>query len=476
MIPISESRVLDINSAELGVLPEQLMENAGRAVAEAVNSECPEGAVLVICGGGNNGGDGAVAARHLAEAGRDVTLALVVPAERMKSRLLRANLERLPESVKRSKDPEPSMIKEFRTIVDAMLGTGLRSAPEEPYSSWILAINTSSAKAVSVDIPSGLGTGCAVMPALTVTFHDSKEGMDGENSGRVLIADIGIPREASEYSGPGEFCLYPMPARNSHKGQNGRLLIIGGGPYTGAPALSAFAAQAVGVDLVTIATPEPSFQVIASYSPNFIVRKLAGEVLAQGHLEALAAMAAEADAVLIGPGLGRDPETVEAVCGFLSANKKPVIVDADGLFALSQSKDFRFRVPAALTPHAREFTRLGGSKQLGPGAVDMLANKYNSIVLLKQPVDIISDGRRHKLNRTGNPRMTVGGTGDVLAGMVAGLMAKSVQPFDAARMGAYLCGASGDLAFERVGMSMTATDVIACTPTVLGRCLGKARG
>lgn len=476
MIPISESRVLDINSAELGVLPEQLMENAGKAVAEAVNSECPDGAVLVICGGGNNGGDGAVAARHLAEAGRDVTLALAVPDERVKSHLLRMNLERLPESVKTVKDPEPSIISKFRTIVDAMLGTGLRSAPEEPYSSWILAINTSSAKVISADIPSGMGTGCAVMPALTVTFHDSKEGMTAENSGRILIADIGIPREAAEYTGPGEFSFYPMPARNSHKGQNGRLLIIGGGPYTGAPALSAFAAQAVGVDLVTIATPEPSFQVIASYSPNFIVRRLEGNALAPEHTDALNGFCADADAVLVGPGLGRDPDTVKVVRDFLMSLKIPVAVDADGLFAIAQDKFPAFRIPAVLTPHAREFTRLGGSKQLGPGAVDTLAKKYNSTVLLKQPVDIISDGERHKLNRTGNPRMTVGGTGDVLAGMVAGLMAKGVAPYDAARMGAYLCGSAGDLAFERVGMSMTATDVVACIPTVLGRCLGKVRG
>jgi len=473
MIPCSESKVLDINSEEMGVPASQLMENAGKAVADAVLRECPNGAILVICGGGNNGGDGVVAARHLALAGRDVTLAPVIPLEKAKSRLLRDNARKLPKSVRILNAPEPSAITNHPVIIDAMLGVGLRSPPREPFAAWIKAVNASKARVISVDTPSGLGTDLAIKPLMTVTLHDSKEGMTEKNSGRILTADIGIPADAAEYTGPGEFVYYPLPAKDSHKGQNGRLLIIGGGPYTGAPALSAFAAQAVGVDLVTIATPESSFQVIASYSPTFIVHGLEGGFLAPSHLGSLKELSNDADAVLIGPGLGRDGETVAAVNGLLKALDKPVVVDADGLFALAQAKSFKFTVPAVLTPHAREFTRLGGSKQLTPEAVDVLAQKFNATVLLKQPVDIISDGQRHKLNRTGNPRMAVGGTGDVLAGIVAGLMAKGVEPYNAARMGAYLSGAAGDLAFGRLGQSMTATDVIACIPTALERCLNR---
>jgi hydroxyethylthiazole kinase-like uncharacterized protein yjeF len=473
MMTYSEMKVLDINSEEMGVPAGRLMENAGKAVADAVLRECPEGAVLVVCGGGNNGGDGAVAARHLALAGRDVSLAQVIPLEKAKSRLLRDNAGKLPKSVKMLNDPEPSVVANHPVIVDAMLGIGLRSSPREPYAAWVKAINASKAKVVSVDIPSGLGTELAVRPFMTVTFHDAKEGMTEENSGRILIADIGIPADAARYTGPGEFVYYPLPARDSHKGQNGRLLIIGGGPYTGAPALSAFAAQMVGVDLVTIATPESSFQVIASYSPDFIVRRLEGQVLVPGHIGSLKAYCKDADAVLIGPGLGRDKDTITAVNDLLKGLEKPVVLDADGLFALAQAKSFKFMVPAVLTPHAKEFARLGGSEQLSPEAVDILARKFNAAILLKQPVDIVSDGQRHKLNRTGNPKMSVGGTGDVLAGIVAGLMAKGVQPYNAARMGAYLSGAAGDLAFGRLGQSMTATDVIACIPAVLGRCLNR---
>jgi NAD(P)H-hydrate epimerase len=466
-----ESKVLDINSEALGIPAGQLMENAGRAVAEAVQSGFPSGKILVVCGGGNNGGDGAVAARYLAEAQRDVSLALVVPLENSGSALLRENMGKLPDSVKVIQEPTPAIVTEFSVIVDAMIGIGLRSEPREPYASWIESIGHSKARVISVDVPSGFGTGQAIVPAMTVTFHDSKEGMNSENCGKVLIADIGIPPQAAEYTGPGEFVHYPFPAKDSHKGQNGRLLIIGGGAYTGAPALAAFASQAIGVDLVTIATPESCASVIASYSPNFIVRALEGKALAPGHMKMLQELCKESETVLIGPGLGREEGTVQAVREFLTGLKIPVVVDADGLFAMSGEKMPAFTVPAALTPHAREFTRLGGSKQLTPEAVDAVAKKYHATVLLKQPVDIISDGGRHKLNRTGNPKITVGGTGDVLAGVVAGLMAKGVSPFDAARMGAYLNGAAGDMAFGRVGQSMTATDVIACMPGVLERCL-----
>ena len=129
---------------------------------------------------------------------------------------------------------------------------------------------------------------------MTITFHDSKEGMSKDNCGQILAIDIGIPKDAVDYVGPGELIYYPIPAKDSHKGQNGKLLIIGGGPYTGAPALSAFAAQAIGVDLVTIATPESSASVIASYSPTFIVRSLEGKNLTPTNTETIIQYAGDA--------------------------------------------------------------------------------------------------------------------------------------------------------------------------------------
>ncbi|MDO9536965.1 MAG: NAD(P)H-hydrate dehydratase [Thermoplasmata archaeon] len=475
MIHPMESKVLDVNSEAMGMRTDQLMENAGKAVADTIIEMKNSEKVLIVCGTGNNAGDGAVAARYLAQAGREVTLALLTSRDKIKSRLLKENLFRLPESVHVIENAEPAIVPEYKLIVDAMLGTGLRSEPREPFASWILAINTSSSKVISVDVPSGMGTGCAIVPMMTVTFHDSKNGMSKDNCGKILIVNIGIPKDAANYVGPGELVYYPIPAKDSHKGQNGRLLIIGGGPYAGAPALSAFAAHAIGVDLVTIASPESSAAIISSYSPNFIVRPLEGKFLNPGNTQAINELVGNADAVLIGPGLGQEQDTVKAVHEILMALKKPLVVDADGLHAMSMVEILPFRVPAVLTPHAREFTKIGGSTQLTPDAVKVVAKKYNATVLLKRPVDIISDGQRYKMNRTGNPRMSVGGTGDVLAGIVGGLLAKGVQPYEAARIGAYISGLAGDIAFENVGFSFTATDVIACIPAALSRSLKQVK-
>ncbi len=466
-----ESKVLDINSAALGVSTSDLMERAGKAIAENVLAMNLEGRAIVVCGPGNNGGDGIVAARYLSEAGRDVTVALVIPRESMKSQLMYTNLRKLPKSVKVIENADPALARDFGIIIDSMLGTGLRSEPAEPFASWIAAINASEAHVISVDVPTGLGTRTSVNPEMTVTFHDFKDGMDLKNSGRIVIADIGIPPEAAIYTGPGELAFYPVPAKDSHKGQNGRLLIIGGGPYAGAPALSAFAAHAIGADLVTIASPESSSSIISSYSPNFIVRPLDGKVLAKRHVESILELAEEADAVLLGPGLGRDDETIIAARELLKKLRKPMTIDADGLFAIS-GKASAFKVPVVLTPHAREFAGLGGPDEPTPESVDAIAEKYGATVLLKRPIDIISDGKSRKLNRTGNPGMTVGGTGDVLAGIVAGLMSKKVAPFNAARIGAYISGYAGDIAFDSLGYSMTATDVVACVPGALKKALG----
>jgi NAD(P)H-hydrate epimerase len=471
MMRLSESRLLDMNAEALGVGTAELMENAGRAVADAVLSRT-EGDVLIACGGGNNGGDGAVAARHLAGR-RGVTVALAVTRSGAKSQLLERNLRALPRSVRLLECAEPEELPKAGVIVDALLGTGLRAEPREPYASWIKAMNRSGATIVSVDVPSGLGTGLAVKPDITVTFHDAKEGMTAASSGDVIIADIGIPAEAHRYTGPGEFTLYPIPAKDTRKGLNGSLLIVGGGPYAGAPALAAFGAQAVGVDLAVVAAPSSCSNIVASYSPNFIVRPLEGDLLSPGNVEAVAELSRDADAVLVGPGLGREPETVKAVRSLLSKLKRPVVIDADGLSALAQGKPMPFTVPAVLTPHSGEFTRLGGSEELDGEAVSAIARKLKATVLLKRPVDIISDGERVKLNRTGNPAMSHGGTGDVLAGLVGGLLAKGLEPFDAARLGAYISGLAGDDAFDNVGYSLTATDVVACVPRVLIKGLGR---
>ena len=471
MIDVIEAKVVDINAESLGIPGSQLMENAGRQSAEYIMKLSKPSKVVVICGTGNNGGDGAVIARYLDEAGWRVTLALVKLKSNIRTHISRSNVEKLSSTVNIIENANPEILAGHPFVVDAMLGIGLDKGPREPYATWIRRINECDSKVISIDVPSGFGTELAVKPAITLTMHDSKSGMNEGNSGQIEIIDIGIPEEASDFVGPGDMIHYPIPKPNSHKGQNGHLLIIGGGPYTGAPALSGFAAHSVGVDLVTIATPEASASVIASYSPNFIVRPLPGKVLKPEHKELLAPLIEDASAVLIGPGLGREPETIEAVREILNTIDKPIVVDADGLYAMTGQEVFN--IPAVLTPHTREFTRLGGSQELDDASVYQMAEMMKATVLLKRPVDIMSDGQHIKKNCTGNPGMCVGGTGDVLAGIVGALMSKDVAPFEAARMGALLSGSSGDLAFKQVGWSMTATDVIACMPAVLSRFLSR---
>jgi hydroxyethylthiazole kinase-like uncharacterized protein yjeF len=469
MISAIESKVLDANSEALGISTLELMENAGRTVADNLEKMFKPSKVLVVCGTGNNGGDGAVTARHLFHKGWKTTLALVKSRKDLKSKALVQKLKVLPKGVKVVECAKPGLADDYGIIVDAMLGTGLSEKPKEPYASWIKKLNASKAKIVSIDVPSGMGTSICVKPDVTVTLHDSKLGMNLANSGNIIVADIGIPKEAMEFTGPGEFVYYPIPDKSSHKGQNGRLLIVGGGPYAGAPALSAMAALAAGADLVWIAAPEKTAGIIACYTPNYIVKGLEGDVISSDNLKEIDALARNVDALLVGPGLGRDKKTLEAVSQLVKKCKLPLVIDADGLYALSVNGVPAFKTPTVLTPHRREFSRLTGIKpnKVSEKDVVKLAGKCRCVVLLKGPVDFVTDGERVKKNTTGNPAMTVGGTGDVLAGIVAGLMAKGVKSFEAARMGAYLSGVAGDRAFGRIGYSLTATEVIASIPLAL---------
>jgi NAD(P)H-hydrate epimerase len=357
-------------------------------------------------------------------------------------------------------------------LIDAMLGIGITGDLREPYISTINALNELAIPVLSIDVASGLGTGTQINPDITVTFHDVKEGMTEGNSGEIVIVDIGIPKEAERFLGPGELVFYPKSERLSHKGDNGRLLIIGGGPYTGAPALAGLAAYRIGVDLVHIATPAKTYEVIASYSPNLIVHKLGGVVVSKEDMEPAYDLIDKVDTVVIGPGIGHALETQEAVRAFISTCPKPLVIDADAFKPVSGNLKMLRGTTGILTPHSHEFRMLTGDsveKDLEKRArqVAALAEETGFTIILKGATDIVCDGAAVKFNVSGNPAMTVGGTGDVLAGLAGGMLAKGVAPFAAARIAAFVNGAAGDLAFEELGYSMMATDVIAHIPRVL---------
>jgi NAD(P)H-hydrate epimerase len=497
-----EARVLDRNAMALGLKPETMMERAGKAVADAVlkHMRGRGKTIAIVCGTGNNGGDGFVAARHLAGSAK-VKVVLVRSELYVISSTMDLGKRGVAgafdvEFVKQKKEMhDPAARANFNKLkglvpvftwedydgdcdilVDALLGVGATGDPREPYLGCIRDLNAQRRPIVSVDVPSGLGTKAAIKPKMTVTFHDVKDGMTEANSGKIVVADIGIPPEAVRI-GPGDLqILYPRPARGSRKGQNGRVLVVGGGPYSGAPALAALASLKAGADLATVAAPESVAGTIAAYSPNLIVRPLRGGIIKPSHVAEISELAREADAVLVGPGAGASPETLEALADVVADTNKPLVIDADGLRAVGKSHGLLGGKRGILTPHAGEFAILSGKAppdelEARGRAAARLSKSTGLAVLLKGPVDVVTDGGTVKTNHTGNDGMTVGGTGDVLAGLCAGLLAKGAAPLDAARVAAFLSGSAGDLAFSERSYGLTATDVLECVPRILAKYL-----
>ena len=441
MISPLDSRVLDANSDSLGIEVDELMVNAGEALADVITDLYNGKSILFVCGTGNNGGDGYVAARLL-----EADVAFFKEPKTLPAMNAFRKLENRPMQF------EERLLKDYDVIIDCVLGTGVSGEVREPYAGYIKAVNASKKTVLSCDVPSGFGCSLTVKPDVTVTFHDIKEGMDEKNCGSIVVADIGIPAEAYEYVGKGDMLRYPIPKNDAHKGQNGRLLIIGGGPYTGAPSMAGMAALRTGADLVHIATPESSFQAVASACPSYIVHRLPGDHLTKDSIDALLKMSEEADAVLIGPGLGSDDSTKEAIKEFTKQCTKPMVVDADGITALNGLVP---RPNMLFTPHRGEYQTLADG--MDP---EDAASKLRCTIVLKGPTDIITDGSRTRMNRTGTPAMTVGGTGDVLAGTIAGLVAKGMTLFDAGCLGTYICGRAGEMAFDEFSYGLLATDII----------------
>lgn len=458
MTPL-DSKVMDANSEALGTSVLTLMDNAGRAVADLLKKRFHGKRFIIFCGHGNNGGDGLAAASHMTE--EDVTVCVIGGTDRIRSGASHSYLSNL----KCPLVPFDPNSRNYDVMVDAVLGTGFKGNLRPETESYIDYSRKFQGSIVSVDVPTGLGFSKSVLPDITVTMHDIKEGMTETNSGEIVVADIGIPAEALTHTGPGDVYRYPIPMKDSHKGVNGSLLVIGGGPYYGAPAMAAMAAMRTGVDLVTVATPESSYHEVAAQSPVLMVRKLKGNTLCHDHVKDLLKMSEACNAVVIGPGLGRDGHTFEAVNEFLSLCRKPLVIDADGLNALGTGFNAKNR-QIVLTPHAGEYLRIGGGSKEAED-VRRTASRLGCTIVLKGRNDIISDGTSIKINETGTPGMTTGGTGDVLTGIIGALLAKGMDAYEAGYLGAYLSGRAGELAFNKHSYGMIATDVIDRIPKVL---------
>lgn len=459
MITPLDSKVMDANAAALGVSTETLMENAGRRVAEYLAHHYPSKRIGIICGHGNNGGDGYATACFLPNT--NVSVYSIDPPESVVSPpvLLFRN------KCQRNVEPFQNCTFDFDVLVDCVLGTGISGSLRPTHKEYVEKVNEFNGVVVSVDVPTGFGTETAVLPDVTITMHDIKKGMNDSNCGEIVIADIGMPKDAYRLTGPGDMLRYPVPSSDSHKGNNGRLLVIGGGPYFGAPALASMAALRTGTDLVTVAAPDSVYHEIASVNPTLMIQGLKGDRLCPDHILDLLALSERNDVVLIGPGLGIDPNTVKTVNLFITLCKKPMVIDADGINALPSA--FVAKTQTVITPHAAEFSRLTGQTSSEEDAVSSAAKEKNCTIILKGKTDVISDGKSTRFNETGCAGMTGAGTGDVLAGIVSALLSKGLTPFEASCLGAYISGKAGENAFDRLSYGMIATDVIDSIPLVL---------
>lgn len=524
LVSAAEMRALDRHTIEtLGIPGALLMESAGRAVAEAVLVEraaaAGPGEVLVVCAGGNNGGDGLVAARHLQLLGVPVRVHLVGDRSRLApdaaANLARAEAVGVPIATGRLRTAGAAV------IVDALLGTGLTRAVEGPVATAIrrIAAARPGARVVAVDLPSGIDAdtgrihGVAVAADVTVAIALPKVGLALEPgrtlAGRILVARIGIADTApgiragaALWSDAAVAARLPERPRDGHKGRFGHVLVVAGARgTTGAAALAALAAARSGAGLVTIACPAGVNEILETKCTEPMTAPMPDAADGSFSLDAFApilALAKARDVVALGPGIGRAAETQKLVRELIAAIPRPIVIDADGLFPFAAGATRGRRVDEALgalkarkaatilTPHPGEAARLLGVSAAEInldriGAARRLAERTGAVTVLKGAATVVTapDGRT-LVTPTGSPALATGGTGDVLTGVIAALLAQApgelaargrkggTDPFELAALGAWLHGRAGDRAAARLGRAgLLAGDVIDELPRTL---------
>jgi hydroxyethylthiazole kinase-like uncharacterized protein yjeF len=478
---------------EKGIAAEELMEHAGERLAGVVARRAPAGRITIVCGKGNNGADGVVAARHLRKAGRDVEVLLVWPAEWMGEEA-QAQLKRLP-------GPKPLPFEAGRLdrtnlIVDALLGTGSSGSPREPADKVIEEMEAAKAPVVAADVPSGVdaSTGEVAGPAVhcvaTATFHRPKLGLfvrpGKAYAGEVEVIDIGIPRGGpvrpeAGLIGSGVLREVPRRGAESTKFTSGNVFIIGGSRgLTGAPCMSALAAMRSGAGYVTVGAP-------ASLELSFTVRLLEAMMVGlpedgDGHLdpagvEPVLKAVGRADAVVLGPGISKDPDAQALVRAVVPRIDVPLLIDADGINALAGHFEDVLRSrrwPTVITPHAGELGRLLGvdSSEVERSrlrhAREAAARSKAFVVLKGDDTLVVAPSGRVAVSRGGAPGLATAGTGDVLSGVIGALLAKGMPVATAACAGVYIHMRAGQLAAAQHGPDgVIASDVISALPAAL---------
>lgn len=501
--------VTDYNCEYLGLSRLCLMESAGKSLAEevgkiAVYTFSKPVKVVIFTGSGGNGGDGFVAARYLLNRGYDVDIYMLKDnihskdaktnleiLENMKPRLSRLNIFNLKtlddiNNCEVAKSGNGEFI-----IVDGLLGTGIKGELQTNIKRAIEVINESNGVKISVDVPSGMDplTGnvddLAVVPDYTISFHKIKTGVrnaEEEIVGGLVTADIGIPFEAEYFVNYGDFLRLKNRNSNSHKGNNGRLLIVGGSAdYSGAPAIAGMAAIGAGVDLVYVVAPQKAAEAIKATSPDLIVKSLDGDNLSLDNAQDIIELSENVDAVLLGPGAGISDDTLKLFNLLVAKIKKPIVLDADALKQVEMSL-IKNREDIILTPHIFEFKsffKVNNDLKLDIDSYDFkkvdenitqfqqITRQIKGSVVVKGQYDLILSGTKFKINKSGNPGMTVGGTGDALSGIAVSLFAQGLNAFDSAALAVFINGLAGDKAFDEKGNGFSATDLVSFIGNVI---------
>ena len=512
VVTAKEMQELDRRAVvEYGIPSLVLMENAGAETARALVTAYPAASrVAVLCGRGNNGGDGFVVARHLLNRGTTVETLLLARRHDIKGDA-RVNLEILekmggaPVEVTGADGLAalPQRISRADVVVDALLGTGAQGPARDFLAEVIEAVNRAARPVVSVDLPSGLSAddpeppGPAVRAALTVTFALPKRCLllypAAGHAGTVRVVDIGLPADLCRdpaltlglLEAADAAAAFPPRDAAAHKGSFGHVLVIAGSVgKTGAAALASLAAQRVGAGLVTLAIPASLNDVMEIKLTEVMTEPLPeteARSLGLPALERLVRLAEGKSAVAIGPGLSTHPSTQKLVRELLPSLRLPVVLDADGINALAGQAQLLAGAggPIILTPHPGELSHLLGVARdevlrQRLCLVPEVASRFNVTLVLKMARTLIASGARETvIVPTGNPGMATGGTGDVLTGLIAGLLAQGADLGLAARAGAYVHGLAGDLAAERLGQeAMLAGDLLECVPEAIRRVKG----
>lgn len=502
-----------------GIPGHVLMEQAGAVMAAKVKELFRQGKIVVVAGGGNNGGDGIVVARELFHAGWDVHVLLLAKENSLS-----------PDCRHQFKVAKQAGVDmRFRTrvthedlkgavVVDALFGTGLSRDVKDEMARVISSLNRSASPVISVDIPSGISAdsgqvmGVAVKADYTVTFGLPKRGHllhpGAEYTGRLFVENIGFPEKLLESDAirvelpEKDFLSHLIPARqvNSHKGDYGHVLVVAGSRgKTGAALMAAKACMRAGAGLVTIGIPESLMDVLQCRVTEEMTLPLPDRgdgSLSSKALDAILAFVSEkADVLAIGAGIGVSDETRRLMSGIILSARVPLVVDADGINALSETKGREKRVkallkkaqaPIILTPHSGEMARLlqgtGGTEKGGRNipisalraliegdritTAQTFSKETGTLIVLKGVPTIIAEPEgRSFINTTGNPGMATAGTGDVLTGIIASFLAQGLNPLSSAILGPFLHGLAGDIAGHEIGQhSLIASDIIQALP------------